>query len=115
MSLVLRVRALGCCAGLCLLLLLLVSWLRLRLLWGVMGLGMNGLRWLDDGYLVGQDAVDVGADGSRFELVHVAGAGEDYVVVSFVIYLEDDGLAGFQRSSVDDSDNGLCGAYDYFV
>lgn len=113
MSLVLRVRALGCRARLCLL--LLVSWLRLRLLWGVMRLRMNGLCWLNERYLTGQDAVDIGTDGGRFELVHVAGTGEDYVVVSFVIYLEDDGLAGFQWSSIDNSDNGLCGSYDYFV
>lgn len=36
-------------------------------------------------------------------------------MITFVIYLEDDGLTGFQWSCVDDTDNGFCGAYDYFV
>lgn len=74
MSLVLRVCALGGCAGLRL---LLVSRLRLRLFGGVLGLRVDRLRWLKNGNLVGKDSVDVGADGRRFELVYVAGAGED--------------------------------------
>lgn len=48
-------------------------------------------------------------------MVHVAGAGEDKVMIVFVIHLEDDGLACFQRSGVDDSDNGFGGSDYYFV
>lgn len=48
-------------------------------------------------------------------MVHVAGTCEDKVMIVFVIHLEDDGLAGFQRSGVDDSDNGFGGPDDYFV
>lgn len=78
MSLVLRVGALDSCAGLWLLmLLLLVSWLRLRLLWSMMRLRKDGLCWLIDGYLIGQDSIDVGADRGWFELVNVACTGED--------------------------------------
>lgn len=59
------------------LLLLLVSWLRLRVLWRVVLRLMDRLGRLKDGYFVGEDSVDVGTDGGRFELVHVAGTGED--------------------------------------
>lgn len=76
MPLVLRVCALGGRSHLRLLMLL-VSWLRLRMFWRVLLRLVDGLGRLKEGYLTGEDSVDVGTDGGRFELVHVAGTGED--------------------------------------
>lgn len=36
-------------------------------------------------------------------------------MVGFIVYLEDDGLPGFQRSGIDDADDSFRGSYDDFI
>lgn len=47
------------------------------MLWRVVLWWMYGLGRLNEGYLIGENAIDVGTDGCWLELVYVAGTGED--------------------------------------